>query len=343
VNTVLLHLKLGLFDVQLTPWKLVGYLGLALFTGRWFVQLYASRAAGSPVLPRAFWYMSIAGSLLLLAYFIFGKNDSVGILANLFPLGTALYNLSLELRPPGMSLGAGMRSVRKAAGSFAREVARVWRENMPRLLALLACGLLIAAVAVPFDAQLATGMAQATTPAEIAWARQLSWWGELQRGPLIAALIVAGWLAMRGEHRLAARGLVASLSAGPVAGILVDVLKVILARPRPSSGLPDGFQWLELDWAFHSFPSGHAAHCFGIIGAWLVLKPRTATWLALGGCIVCWARLCLGRHYLSDCIVGGAIGLTTGVSFGLAALRVRMSQRLPALTTAPPPLGEASA
>jgi len=29
---------------------------------------------------------------------IFGKNDSVGILSNLFPLAEALYNLSLDSR-----------------------------------------------------------------------------------------------------------------------------------------------------------------------------------------------------------------------------------------------------
>jgi lipid-A-disaccharide synthase-like uncharacterized protein len=84
--------------VVLTPWKLVGYLGVALFTGRWLVQVLVSRRLGRPTLPRLFWYMSIAGSLLLLAYFTFGKNDSVGILANLFPAGIAAYNLYLDLR-----------------------------------------------------------------------------------------------------------------------------------------------------------------------------------------------------------------------------------------------------
>jgi lipid-A-disaccharide synthase-like uncharacterized protein len=84
--------------VVVTPWKLVGFLGVALFTGRWLVQLYVSSARGRPTLPRLFWYMSIAGSLLLLAYFTFGKNDAVGILANLFPAATAGYNLYLELR-----------------------------------------------------------------------------------------------------------------------------------------------------------------------------------------------------------------------------------------------------
>jgi lipid-A-disaccharide synthase-like uncharacterized protein len=86
------------FGVVITPWKLVGYLGVALFAGRWFVQLIASKRRGKPVLPRLFWYMSVSGSLLLLAYFVFGKNDSVGILSNLFPLFIAVYNLWLDVK-----------------------------------------------------------------------------------------------------------------------------------------------------------------------------------------------------------------------------------------------------
>jgi len=86
------------FGVVITPWKLVGYLGVALFAGRWFVQLVASRRHRKPVLPRLFWYMSVSGSLLLLSYFVFGKNDSVGILSNLFPLFIAAYNLWLDFR-----------------------------------------------------------------------------------------------------------------------------------------------------------------------------------------------------------------------------------------------------
>ena len=84
--------------VTLTPWKLVGYLGLALFTCRWLVQLYSSRVAGRPTVPRMFWYMSVTGSLLMLGYFTFGKNDSIGILSNLFPMLIAGYNLYLDFR-----------------------------------------------------------------------------------------------------------------------------------------------------------------------------------------------------------------------------------------------------
>ena len=88
---------LVIFGITLTLWKLIGYAGVALFGGRWFVQLYYSRKHGKPVVPTVFWIMSISGSLLLLTYFTFGKNDSVGILSNLFPAGVAAYNLYLDL------------------------------------------------------------------------------------------------------------------------------------------------------------------------------------------------------------------------------------------------------
>jgi lipid-A-disaccharide synthase-like uncharacterized protein len=39
--------------------------------------------------------MSMSGSALLLLYFTLSKNDSVGVLSNLFPLAVALYNLRL--------------------------------------------------------------------------------------------------------------------------------------------------------------------------------------------------------------------------------------------------------
>ena len=86
------------FGVVVTPWKLVGYVGVLTFAGRWVVQVWVSHHARAPMVPRLFWYMSLTGSLLLLSYFIFGKNDSVGILSNLFPAGIAAYNLLLDLR-----------------------------------------------------------------------------------------------------------------------------------------------------------------------------------------------------------------------------------------------------
>lgn len=96
---VQLHLILAkLAEFEVTPWKLVGFAGMALFTSRWLVQLYATRKHHRVVVPLAFWVLSVCGSVLLLAYFTLGKNDSVGILSNLFPAVVSVYNLSMHLR-----------------------------------------------------------------------------------------------------------------------------------------------------------------------------------------------------------------------------------------------------
>ena len=97
MNETLFEFTILGITLQVTLWKLIGYLGVGLFSGRWFVQMIASGKHKRPVVPVLFWYMSILGSLLLLAYFIWGKNESVGILANLFPAGVASYNLFLHI------------------------------------------------------------------------------------------------------------------------------------------------------------------------------------------------------------------------------------------------------
>lgn len=88
--------------LYLSPWKLVGLTGALMFGSRWLVQFVASRRAGRPVIPRAFWYMSVAGSTMTLGYFVFSqKQDAVGVLQNLFPAFTAAYSLLLDIRHRG--------------------------------------------------------------------------------------------------------------------------------------------------------------------------------------------------------------------------------------------------
>ena len=86
------------FGVTLTAWKLVGFFGALMFAGRWLVQAWATRRAGHPTIPRSFWIISLLGSAMVTSYFIWGKNDSVGVLSNLFPTAVALYNLVLDVR-----------------------------------------------------------------------------------------------------------------------------------------------------------------------------------------------------------------------------------------------------
>nr|WP_321272554.1 lipid-A-disaccharide synthase N-terminal domain-containing protein [uncultured Tolumonas sp.] len=88
--------------VHITAWKIIGYAGALMFGGRWLVQFIASKRAGKPVIPRLFWYMSVVGSLMTLSYFMFSaKQDSVGVLQNIFPAFTALYSLYLDVKHRG--------------------------------------------------------------------------------------------------------------------------------------------------------------------------------------------------------------------------------------------------
>ena len=84
--------------VHVTPWKLIGLSGASLFGLRWVLQFAASRRAGRPVIPRAFWVMSLCGSAMTLSYFVFSsKQDAVGVLQNLLPAATAAYSLWLDV------------------------------------------------------------------------------------------------------------------------------------------------------------------------------------------------------------------------------------------------------
>ncbi|MFT4178488.1 MAG: lipid-A-disaccharide synthase N-terminal domain-containing protein [Thermomonas sp.] len=88
--------------LHLSPWKLIGLTGASMFGARWLVQVLASRRAQKPVIPRAFWYMSLTGSAMTLAYFtLSAKQDAVGVLQNLLPTFTAAYSLWLDIRHHG--------------------------------------------------------------------------------------------------------------------------------------------------------------------------------------------------------------------------------------------------
>ena len=88
--------------LHVTWWKLIGYTGALMFGGRWVIQFIASKRAGKPVIPRVFWYMSVVGSMMTLSYFLFSaKQDSVGVLQNLFPMFTAGYSLYLDIKHRG--------------------------------------------------------------------------------------------------------------------------------------------------------------------------------------------------------------------------------------------------
>ncbi|GAB4171561.1 MAG: lipid-A-disaccharide synthase N-terminal domain-containing protein [Wenzhouxiangellaceae bacterium] len=75
-------------------WLAVGFLGQALFASRFIVQIIASERRKRSHIPVAFWYLSLGGGLLLLAYAIHIR-DPVFILGQ--SMGAAIYLRNLWL------------------------------------------------------------------------------------------------------------------------------------------------------------------------------------------------------------------------------------------------------
>jgi len=80
-----------------TFWLILGFVAQGLFTARFLVQWIASERAGKSVMPVVFWYLSISGTVLLLAYAIY-REDPVFILGQSAGLIVYFRNLFLIRR-----------------------------------------------------------------------------------------------------------------------------------------------------------------------------------------------------------------------------------------------------
>ena len=75
-------------------WVLFGFLAQAMFTGRFLVQWIASERQRRSVMPVAFWYFSLAGGVMLLAYALY-RQDPVFVMGQAF--GVIIYSRNLWL------------------------------------------------------------------------------------------------------------------------------------------------------------------------------------------------------------------------------------------------------
>jgi len=90
---------------HLSTWLIVGFVGQALFASRFLIQWLASERAKRSVVPTAFWYFSLAGSAVLLAYAIH-RADPVFIVGQSTGMFIYLRNLHL-IRNGGQTADTG--------------------------------------------------------------------------------------------------------------------------------------------------------------------------------------------------------------------------------------------
>lgn len=97
-------------------------------------------------------------------------------------------------------------------------------------------------------------------------------------------------------------------------GLFTAIVKRIIGRGRPEGanlGI-DGFEMFSWgDWAYQSFPSGHATTAFALCFVFAFLVPRWFPALLGLAVLIALSRIVVGAHFATD-VLGGALVGTLG-------------------------------
>ena len=75
-------------------WLIIGFIGQTVFASRFLIQWVVSERASKSIIPNVFWWISLAGSMILLSYAIH-KVDPVFIVGQ--STGLLIYSRNLYL------------------------------------------------------------------------------------------------------------------------------------------------------------------------------------------------------------------------------------------------------
>lgn len=103
-----------------------------------------------------------------------------------------------------------------------------------------------------------------------------------------------------------------------ISGIIVDIIKIIVARYRPPMLFNDniyGFKGFDIGFLVNSFPSGHSATAFSAGVALMFIFPRYKYLFLFFAILIALSRIFLSVHYLSDVLIGSLIGTLTTIYF----------------------------
>ncbi len=109
------------------------------------------------------------------------------------------------------------------------------------------------------------------------------------------------------------------LSVYLLGAVVVNVIKPLVARPRPFDKYPNTVKSIGKKTDGYSFPSGHS-NSISSLSTLLVLNVKNfrKLFIVIGSiitAIVMFTRLYLGQHYLTDVIVGAIIGVLSVILF----------------------------
>ena len=125
--------------------------------------------------------------------------------------------------------------------------------------------------------------------------------------PLLIALVISQW--WFGKPRPQTRHACVAAGASFALGLgLAQVMLLFIHRDRPyDAGISHLIIDKTVDW---SFPSDHAIASTSIVLAWAMNGMRRWLWVFVGlAALICFSRIYVGMHYVSDIIGGMAVAL----------------------------------
>ena len=97
-----------------------------------------------------------------------------------------------------------------------------------------------------------------------------------------------------------------------VVGVVTQVLKHIVGRPRPNhTNFEDsfGFNFFTFDSNFHSFPSGHSSTIFIVCFILVATFPKLKYFFYLLASVIALSRVVVGAHFFTDIVAGAILAL----------------------------------
>ena len=131
---------------------------------------------------------------------------------------------------------------------------------------------------------------------------------------LVVTFLMFLYFRFKQQRVYAARAIFVWLSVA-ISGILVNIIKIIFARPRPKVLFSDnlyGFEYFKFGQSW-SFPSGHSATALSLGLSLVFLFPKYKKEFLLVAIMISFSRVVLCAHFLSDVLIGGLFGALTVV------------------------------